>query len=243
MGIAKTKTMITYDPESGHLVGVPVITVDDLVNYHPDKKLRGMNKVLKEVERFGRDMRIADFDVRMLEKTFADYYRGMAEDNTITVVAVYGDYHENSFMPKMRIGSSSICLDDMRDENLFAGLLTLGQVSTVDTIIAILGVICGTPSAYGFYISADGEASTIPTDALNENFFEMIGMPSLNGFQPNRWDFSFSFDRNVSEFLGQWPMDDEKAKELLNTVQKGIDSGLSIQDACRKAEETIGRNV
>ena len=242
MGIAKTKTMITYDPESGHLIGMPVITVDDLLSYGPNKKQRGMNKVLKEVERFGRDMRVADFDVRMLEKTFADYYRGMAEDNTITVVAVYGNYHENSFMPKMRIGSS-ICLDDMRDENLLAGLLTLGQVSAVDTIIAILSVICGTPSVYGFYISADGEASTIPEDSLNENFFEMIGMPSSNDFQPNRWDFSFSFDRNVSEFLGQCPMDDEKARELLNTVQKGIDSGLSIQDACRKAEETIGRSV
>ena len=242
MGISKNKTMITYDPESGHLVGVPVITVDDLLNYHLNKKLRGMNKVLKEVERFGRDMRVADFDVRMLEKTFADYYRGMAEDNTITAVAVYGDYHENSFMPKMRLGSS-ICLDDMRDENLLAGLLTLGQVSAVDTIIAILGVICGTPSAYGFYISADGEASTILADALNDNFFEMIGILSQNYFQPNRWDFSFSFDRNVSEFLGQCPMDDEKTKELLNTVQKGIASGLSIQDACRKAEETIRRDV
>lgn len=238
MGIEKTKTIVSYDPESGHLVGLPVITVNSILAFNPDNKPSRVKKIMRAIGRLGFDLLDYDYEVRLLTKTFMDYFRGMAENNIITLVCLYGNDTDKGFVPQVRLGCD-LDVDDECDQAMFAGLTWLGQLSGMSTLFSIFGMIGGAPYIYGYYVSAESEVCMLPEEALDAQFDELIGVPDAEKYQPNRWDFGFSLERNTSEYLSQFPVDQNKVSRMMKLVSANVDAGMSLPDACRTAEDVV----
>lgn len=238
--IQKDKTVIAYDPESGQLVGMPSISVEGVAQFCADGKARHVNKALKEVEKFGAGMLQINYHVRLLTKTFAEYFRGMAENDTIMLSCAYGQDGESGFGAYGRIGSE-IDFNDPHDYAMFTGMLALGHISGMATVFGITGVINGVPSVYGYHMGADSGIDTLDEEGLDKDFFDFMGMDYDQEYRPNHWDFSISFNRNVKEYLSQYPVDEDKIEDLMERVDQNLQKGMDLYDACQIAQDTGDR--